>query len=147
MRLVVIPPAHLDRAWREGANQLAEACKWADREVTPDQLKMMLARGERALLALDAANDPATPLERLVPPRFVAFAATQVQQLPNIRVLHVYSIFAPGATAPECFEHLAGYARHEGCSSIRGACSDAVERLWARKFKARTLYHICEIDV
>ncbi len=136
MRLVVIPPAHLDRVWREGANQLAEACKWADREVTPDQLKMMLARGERALLALEAEAG-----------KFVAFAAVQVQQLPNIRVLYVYSIFAPGATAPECFEHLAGFARHEGCSSIRGACSDAVERLWARKFKARTLYHICEIDV
>jgi len=136
MRLLIIPPAHLDRAWREGANQLAEACKWADREVTPDQLKMMLARGERTLCALE---DDAG--------RLVAFAATQVQQLPNIRVLYIYSIFAPGATAPECFEHLAGYARHEGCSSIRGACSDAVERLWARRFKARTLYHICEIDV
>jgi hypothetical protein len=147
MRLVIIPPAHLDRVWREGANQLAEACKWADREVTPDQLKMMLARGERQLLALDAANDAGTPTEKQAPPRFVAFAAVLVQQLPNIRCLYVYSIFAPGETAPECFEHLAGFARHEGCSSIRGACSDAVERLWARKFKARTLYHICEIDV
>lgn len=136
MRLLIIPPAHVDRAWRDGANQLAEACKWADREVTPDQLKMMLARGERILLGLE---DDAG--------KFCAYAAVQVQQLPNIRVLYVYSIFAPGATAPECFDHLAQFARHEGCTSIRGACSDAVERLWARRFKARTLYHICEIDL
>lgn len=136
MRLVIIPPAHLDRVWREGANQLAEACKWADREVTPDQLKMMLARGERQLLALE---DDAG--------RFVAFAAVLVQQLPNIRCLYIYSIFAPGATTPECFEHLAGYARHEGCSEIRGAVSDAVLRLWEKKLRAQKLYSIVAIPI
>ena len=135
MKLVHIPPAHVDRAWRDGAHKLAEACKWAAREITPEQLKMLLSRGERQLIALQRDDE------------FVAWAAVQVQQLPNIRVLYIYAIYAPGSTGPECFEHLANLARFEGCSAIRGACSEAVERLWARRFAARRLYSIMEIDV
>lgn len=135
MKLVHVPPSHIDRAWADGAHNLAQACKWASREVTADQLKMMLARGERQLLGLQDGD------------RFIAWAAVQVQQLPNIRVLYVYSIYAPGSTGPECFRLLADIARTEGCSSIRGACSEPVTRLWERKFQAKRLYTICEIDV
>ncbi len=135
MKLMVIPPAHVDRAWKDGAHNLSEACKWASREVTPDQLKMMLARGERVLLGLDVEGT------------FKAWAAVQVQQLPNIRVLYVYSIYAPGNTGPEAFRQLADMARAEGCSSIRGACSEQVLRIWERKFQAKRLYTICEIEL
>lgn len=135
MKLLIIPPAHVDRAWRDGASQLAEACKWADREVTPDQLKMMLARGERMLLGLQVED------------KFVAWAATQVQQLPNIRVLYIYSIFARGETGDAAFKQLAEYARAEGCTSIRGACSPAVGRLWERMLDAKPIYTIYEIEV
>ena len=135
MKLMHIPPAHVDRAWRDGAHNLAKACEWALREVTPDQLKMMLARGERQLLGLDVDG------------KFVAWAAVQVQQLPNIRVFYIYSIYAPGSTGPEAFRQLADLARAEGCSSIRGACSEQVLRIWERKFSARRLYTICEIDL
>lgn len=135
MKLVHIPPAHVDKAWADGAFNLAEACKWALREVTPDQLKMMLARGERQLLALEVDG------------QFVAWAAVQVQQLPNIRVLYIYSIYAPGNTGEDAFRLLGDLARAEGCSSIRGACSEAVLRIWERKFSAQRLYTICEIQL
>ena len=135
MKILHIPPQHVDKAWREGAHNLSEACKWASREVTPDQLKMMLSRGERQLLGLDEGG------------KFVAWAAVQVQQLPNIRVLYVYSIYAPGSTGPEAFRLLADMARAEGCSSIRGACSEQVTRIWERKFQAKRLYITCEIDI
>jgi hypothetical protein len=135
VKLLIVPPAHVDREWSAGANQLAEACKWASREITPDQLKMLLARGERTLLALDDDG------------KHVAWAATQVQQLPNIRVLYIYSIFARGETGEEAFRQLADYARFEGCSSIRGACSDSIARLWQAKLGAKIIYHTCEIEV
>lgn len=136
VRIEIVHHAHIDRAWADGAHMLAEACKWADREVKPDQLKMLLAENRRTLLsAVDRAGAR------------VGWAAVQVQQLPNIRVLYVYSIYAPGITQPEVFGQLAEFARGQGCSSIRGACSEAVERLWARKFDARKLYSIVEIDL
>lgn len=135
MKLLHIPAQHVDKAWSDGAHNLSEACKWASREVTPDQLKMMLARGERTLLGLQVEG------------KFVAWAAVQVQQLPNIRVLYVYSIYAPGSTGPDAFRLLADTARAEGCSSIRGACSEQVARLWERKFEAKRLYTTMEIPV
>jgi len=135
LKLVHVHHAHVDQAWKDGASNLAEACKWASREVTPDQLKMMLARGERQLLALESDGHK------------VAWAAVQVQQLPNLRILYVYSIYAPGSTGPEAFALLADLARSEGCSSIRGACSEQVARLWERRFKAKRLYTTCEIEL
>ena len=127
--------ADIDRAWADGAHQLAEACKWASREVTPDQLKFLLARGERTLLGLRVNGRP------------VAWAAVQVQQLPNLRILYIYSIFAPGSTGTDAFAKLAEYAKAHGCTTIRGACSEPVGRLWERKFSAKPLYAIYEIEV
>lgn len=135
MQILRVAPSHVDRAWRDGAHKLSEACKWALREITPDQLKLLLARGERTLYALEDGG------------KMVAWAAVQVQQLPNIRVLHVYSIYAPGSTGPEAFGLLADLARSEGCSEIRGACTEAVARLWERKLKAERLYSIMSIPV
>ena len=50
MNLFVCKPADIDHAWRNGADVLAEATKWASREITADQLKFLLARGERTLI-------------------------------------------------------------------------------------------------
>jgi hypothetical protein len=135
MELFVCTVADIDRAWADGASNLAKACEWALREVTADQLKFLLARGERTLLGLRDEG------------RVKAWAAVQVQQLPNIRVLYVYSIFAPGATGPGAFEKLKEYAKYHGCTTIRGACSESVEKLWVRKFQAKPLYKIMEIEV
>lgn len=135
MELFQCTPAQIDQAWADGAHQLAEACKLASREITVDQLKMMLARGERTLIGVRDGS------------HVKGWAAIQVQQLPNIRTLYVYSIYAPGATGPEVFAQLKQYARANGCSVIRGACNEAVARLWARRFDAKPLYQIMEIEV
>jgi hypothetical protein len=96
---------------------------------------MLLSRGERTLLgARDADGE------------IHGWAAVQVQQLPNIRVLHIYSIYAPGATTDDLFDKLKAYARANGCTTIRGACSEAVGRIWERRFNAQRLYTIFELE-
>jgi hypothetical protein len=129
MQIVVVNPAHVCNEWALGAHQLSEACEKSAGEITGDQLKMLLARGERTLLA---AQD-----ERGVSQ---AWAAIQVQQLPNIRVMHVYSLFARGNTGDELFEQLADIARKEGCSEIRGCVNEASERMWRARFGAERVY-------
>lgn len=119
--------------WERGASQLSIACDKSEGEVTGDQLKMMLARGERVLLC--AKDETGSK----------GWAAVQIQQLPNIRVLYVYCIYAPGVT--DVFDKLADMARAEGCSEIRGACSDSVARLWERKFKAVKVYTTMSIKL
>ena len=136
MELFTVTPPFIDSAWADGANTLAEATKWADREITADQLKMMLARGERVLLGMREGQE-----------KPCAWAAVQVQQLPNIRVLYVYAIVAHNQSGPEQFSRLKEYAKANGCTTIRGACSEAIGRLWERKLDAKRLYAIYEIEV
>lgn len=134
MELFQCSPADIDHAWSNGAHKLSEATKWASREITPDQLKMLLARGERILIGARDGTE------------VKGWAAIQIQQLPNIRVLYVYALYAPGAATIEIFDKLKQYAKANGCTSIRGACGDAVSRLWIRKFSAKKLYQIMEMD-
>jgi len=133
--LFIVPPSHVGQAWRDGASRLGDACALSAGEVTPDQLKLMLSRGEKVLLGLRDDNTTR------------AWAAVQIEQLPNKRVLFIYAIYAPGATGPEAIEQLRQFAREQGCEAIRGACNDAVQRLWERRFAARKIYSTVEIDL
>lgn len=126
--IFVVPPTHIDQAWKDGAEKLSQACKRVD-EVTADQLKMLLSRGEKQLVGIDGG-----------------WAVIQFEQLPNKRVLFVYSLYAPGRTQ-EFFELLSEVAKQNGCSAIRGACDDANKRLWEMKLGAKTVYSILEYEL
>ena len=134
MVLFECKPADIDRAWRDGAHVLSEATKWAAREITADQLKMLLSRGERTLIG--ARDDSGVK----------GWAAVQVQQLPNIRVLFVYCMAGRGICSPQGFGLLTQYAVAHGCTSIRGAQRAAMIRL-SQKFGAKVLYSVIEIEV
>jgi hypothetical protein len=136
MELFVVPPSHIDIAWADGAEKLSKATSRAAREITPSQLKFLLARGERTLVGV---REPGCPP--------LGWAVVTPNQLPNLRVLYVWCIYAPGATGPEAFRLLAEYAKANGCSSIRGSCDDSVGRLWQRRFNARKVYTVFEIEV
>ncbi|MTW25843.1 hypothetical protein, partial [Streptococcus pneumoniae] len=51
-RLAHEPATHIDQAWRDGAHLLAKACDTSGGEVTGDQLKMLLSRGDRMLFVV-----------------------------------------------------------------------------------------------
>lgn len=134
MELQIVPPSHIDFAWRDGAFHLDAACAKSAGEMTESQLKMQLARGEWTLLA--GVEDG----------RSKAWAVVGFQQNPNCRALWIQAIYAPGATTDEAMTELRKYAVTNGCSTIRGACNEAVQRLWERRFKAKRLYAVVEID-
>lgn len=131
MHLEVVPATHIDMAWSDGASKLSEACDRSAGEVTADQLKMILARGEKQLIALK--DDDV----------FRGWAVIEFEQMPNKRALFIYSLYAPGVTK-EFAELLAGVARQHGCSAIRAACDEANQRLWETKLGARRAYAIME---
>jgi hypothetical protein len=123
MQVQLVPQTMIDYAWRDGAHQLARACDKSAGDVTPDQLKMLLARGERHLLCFREGADG--------PP--LAWAVITFEQHPNQRALFVYSLFAPGATGDDAIKTLEQFARANGASVLRGACQDASVRLWQRR--------------
>lgn len=130
-----VPLQFVDKAWRDGAHKLGEAAEKSHGEITPDQLRLILTRGERILLGMGDDTQVA------------AWAAVQIQQLPNLRACYVYCIYAPGATSPQAFDLLKKYAADNGCSVVRGACNDVISRLWQIRFKARKAYTVLEMDV
>jgi hypothetical protein len=134
MQLYEVSPAHIDRAWRDGAAELARACKWAANEITPDQLKMLLSRGERQLLCVREGE------------AIKGWVAVQVQQLPNIRILYVYGLAGKDVCTPEGGRLIREYAEGHGCSSVRGSVRASMMRMLKQRFGARPLYQTFEME-
>lgn len=135
MNIFQIAPNMTDLAWRRGASNLEKACERSNGEITGSQLKMQIGRGEVTLLVIEDEGNPA------------AWLAVEIQVLPNFRCLFVHAIYAPGATVAESFDLLRQYAAANGASRIRGACGDAVSRLWERKYGFRQAHRIMEIEI
>lgn len=132
MNLSIVSPSHVDKAWNDGASKLAEACDTVE-EITGSQLKMMLSRGERTLVALMYEDKP------------VGWGCFRVDQLPNIRVLHVTDLYAPGAHFELFFDELKKAAQYLGCSRIRCAAKPAQSRLYVNKCGFKPVYEILEV--
>jgi hypothetical protein len=99
-------------------------------------LKLLLLRGERTLIGI--ADDSDIPR---------AWAAVQIQTLPNLRTLYVYAMYGPGWAGLESFNLLRDYARQNGCETIRGSSIDSIGRLWEKRFQAQKLYSVYEMEV
>ena len=132
MNLVIVPPTHIDYAWREGASCLAEACALVD-EITGDQLKMILARGERTLVRMDDEG------------KVAGWGAFRVDQLPNLRILHLTDLVAHNAGFERFFEEIKQVAFSLGCSRIRCSTHPAQARLYRMKCGFKPVYETLEV--
>lgn len=112
------PPHMIDALWHGNADALATAARRSGGEWTGDQLKLMLMRGE---LLLIGSPD--------------LWAAVQVTQHPNKRVLHIHSVVCTidgnGINDADIAE-LCDYARQIHCTAVTCAADKAAERLYAR---------------
>jgi len=134
MQLIPVPQTHIDLAWKQGASCLAEACDTSGGEITGDQLKMILSRGERTLLRMD---DEKT----------VGWGVVRVDQLPNMRVLMVTDLVAHNGGFERFFEALKQLARDLGCSRVRCAAKEAQARLYRMKAGFQPVYAIMEVPL
>lgn len=132
--LVQVPSTQIDAAWKQGASALAKACDTSGGEIEGPQLKMILSRGERTLIRMDSEGQT------------VGWGVVRVDQLPNVRVLFVTDLVAPGAHFETFFEDLKQLAAQNGCSVIRCAAKPAQERLYRMKCDFRPVYTILEVS-
>lgn len=133
MKLTPIPASHIDLAWQEGASCLAEACDTSGGEITGDQLKMILARGERTLIRMDAEDGVR------------GWGVVRVDQLPNMRVLFVTDLVAHHGEFHGFFQAIKDMGRTLGCSRIRCAAGPAQARLYRMKCDFQPVYEILEV--
>ena len=134
-KLQIIPPAFVARAWKDGAHQLAKACDTSGGEITGDQLKLILARGERSLVRIDLDGQA------------VGWAVTRIDQLPNTRALHVCELYAPGGHWAAGFDLMANMARANGCVEMRCSAKPAQVRLYQRHHAWVPLYQTMKVDL
>lgn len=135
MKIVPINAAQIDFAWRDGAHMLGEACKESGGEITGDQLKMLFSRSERILVRMD--DDGKT----------VGWAGLRIDQLPNLRSMHVCDLYAPNGRFELFFDELKKMAFSCGCSKIRCAAKPAQARLYKMKLGFAPVYETLEIEV
>lgn len=128
MHLSVIDPRFVDKAWKDGASCLSEACETSGGEITGSQLKMLLSRGERTLVALVDEDKP------------VGWGVWRIDQLPNVRVLHCTDLVAHNAQFQAFFLALKQAAESYGCSEIRCCAKPAQARLYRMKLGMEPVY-------
>ena len=133
--LTPIPASHVDFAWDEGASCLASACEYSAGDITGDQLKMILSRGERTLIRMDGETEG------------VGWGVVRVDQLPNLRALHVTDMVAPGAHFERFLDELKAMARSLGCSRVRCSAKPAQARLYRMKAGFQPVYETLEVRV
>lgn len=133
MQLLTVNHTHIDRAWEDGAHVLSQACEVSGGEITGDQLKMILARGERVLLALQDED------------KVVGWGVVRVDQLPNLRVLFITDLVAHGAHFERFFGAVKELARSWGCSRVRCAAGPVQARLYRMKCGFKPVYEILEV--
>lgn len=134
-KLLAVPASHIDRAWKDGAHNLAKACGTSGGEITGDQLKMMLSRGERCLFRMDEED------------AIVGWAVIGWEQLPNMRVMWIYELWAPGGHFERFFDDVKSMAAANGCSSVRCAAKPAQARLYRMRLGFKPVYETLEVEL
>lgn len=132
-KLLHVPATHVDVAWKDGAHMLSKACDTSGGEITADQLKLIIARGERTLLQM-LADD-----------KVVGWGVVRIDQLPNVRVMHVCEVYCPGALHVEFLNQVKVMAKANGCSEVRCSAKPAQERLYRMKFKFEPVYQTMRV--
>lgn len=103
-------------------------------EITGDQLKMILSRGERTLIRMDDGGT-------------VGWGVVRVDQLPNMRVLFITDLVAPNGHFERFFQSIKDMAASLGCSRVRCAAKPAQERLYRAKCGFVPVYSILEVAI
>ena len=134
MRLDIVGQNFIDQAWKDGASCLSMACETSGGEITGDQLKMLLSRGERTLV-------------RMFDEETVGWAAFRVDQLPNMRVFFITDLVAPRIGFQRFFEEAKRLATALGCSRVRCAAKPAQERLYRSRCGFKPVYQIMEVEL
>ena len=133
MELKLIQQQFVDYAWRDGADCLERACSESGGDITADQLKMLIARGERQLVKLVDMGETE------------GWAVFRIDQLPNMRVFMITELAAKDHG--RFFEEVKNMARAFGCSVIRAAAKPAQERLYRMKCGFEPVYTIVEVQI
>lgn len=126
----IIHPNYLAQIWPKVSEMIDSAMNYAKGEITTDQLKVFLSRGEYQLMVYVDDN------------KIVGAVVIEWINYPNDRVMFINAI--GGKTTKEHVEQMFNWAKANGATSVRGSAHKAVARLWRMKYGFQTIYYTVE---
>ena len=126
----IIPPNYIAQNWGVVGEMVDKAMKYAKGEITTDQLRVYLARGEYQLMVY------------LEDEKIVGAVVIEWINYPNDRVMFINAI--GGKTTQEHVTKMFDWAKHMGATAVRGSAHKAVARLWKMKYGFETIYYTVE---
>lgn len=125
----IVHPNAIQQTWPQ-IEAFFNACKPHETgEISVEQMKVMLSRGEYQLMLFNGLNGVIGAL-------IVSFI-----NYPNDRVFFVHAI--SGKTTRQCVSDMFDFARQQGATTVRGQARDSVARLWKR-YGFNTISHTVE---
>lgn len=126
----IIHPNYIAQKWHLVVDMLDGAMAHAKGEITLDQLKVYLMRGEYLLMVYLDGD------------KIIGALALEWINYPNDRVLFINAI--GGKTNAICVYKMYSWAKANGATSVRGSAHESVARLWKMKYGFETIYYTVE---
>lgn len=130
MNIDIIPANYVAQNWPLVKGMLDKAMQHAKGEITTEQIKVFLTRGEYQLMVY------------LDDKEIIGAIVIEWINYPNDRVMFINAI--GGKTNPECVAKMCDWAKKMGATSIRGSAHESVARLWKMKYGFNTIYYTVE---
>lgn len=126
----IIPPNYIAQMWPRVSGMLERAMNYAKGEISLEQLKVYLTRGDYQLMIYLQDGD------------IIGSIVIEWINYPNDRVMFINAI--GGKTHKECVEKMYAWAKSLGATAVRGSAHESVARLWKMKYGFNTIYYTVE---
>jgi hypothetical protein len=132
----IVAPNNVYNVWGDIENYLNASINVSGGDMTLDQLKLMLVKGEQTLLV---STDDKGKLNGAMTVEF--------QNRPNDRVLFITALGGNGIVNNETFGQVENWARMQGATKVGAWAQEAQARLYKLKANFNTVRMVVEKDL
>ena len=135
-KVQIVAPNNVYTVWNDVESFLNASINISGGDITIDQLKLILARGEQTLLV---STDDKGKLNGAMTVEF--------QNLPNNRVMFITALGGNGIVNNETFEQVENWARMQGATKVSAWAQESQARLYKIKANFNTVRMVVEKDL
>jgi hypothetical protein len=135
-KVQIVTPNNVYSVWGDVENYLNASINVSNNDITLEQLKLILARGEQTLLV---STDDKGNLNGAMTVEF--------QNLPNNRVMFITALGGNGIVNKDTFDQVEIWARMQGATKVNAWAQEAQARLYKIKANFNTVRMVVEKDL
>ena len=132
----IVAPNNVYNVWADVENYLNASINVSEGDMTLDQLKLILVRGEQTLLV--SVNEEN---------KLNGAMTIEFQNRPNNRVMFITALGGHGIVNNETFSQVESWARMQGATKVSAWAQEAQARLYKIKSNFNTVRMVVEKDL